>query len=153
MKRLLFSLFVLAAIADARAQAPAAPKEKETSVPFATPARNWVLPIFTDKEGYRSMTLRGSEVRPGANTIAVKDFSVTVFSGNAAATVDSVLLSSSAIFFPKDQRATGDGTVRLIRDDSVLTGEGWAYDHAGQKVSIQRKVRVEFQAQLNDVLK
>jgi hypothetical protein len=28
------------------------------------PAKNWVLPLFTAKEGFRSMTLRGSEVKP-----------------------------------------------------------------------------------------
>src|SRR4051794_37849917 len=53
-------------------------KRKEASVRRAAaaanltaPAVNWVLPIFTDKEGYRSMTLRGSEVRPSERSIAV----------------------------------------------------------------------------------
>src|SRR5687767_1875996 len=32
------------------------------AAPAPAPAVNWVLPIFTDKEGYRSMTLRGTEV-------------------------------------------------------------------------------------------
>jgi hypothetical protein len=50
-------------------------------------------------------------------------------------------------------RAAGDGTVRLIRDDIEVTGSGWNYDHPGKKVSITRNVRVVFAAQLNDILK
>ncbi len=117
------------------------------------PAVNWVLPIFTDKEGYRSMTLRGSEVRPAGKSIAVTDLSITVFSGDAAAQVDTILLSPAAIFSPKENVARGDSAVRLIRDDVEITGVGWRYDHAGKKVSLQQSVRVVFRAQLNDILK
>lgn len=120
----------------------------------ASPATNWVLPIFTDKEGYRMLTLRGSQIRPaGTDAIDVTDLSITVFSGDAKAHVDSVLLSSQATFFPKVNRAAGDGAVRLIRDDIEVTGSGWNYDHVGKKVSIARNVRVVFAAQLNDILK
>lgn len=122
--------------------------------PTTTPAVNWVLPIFTDREGHRSMTLRGSEVRPAAGgSIAVTDLSITIFSGDAAAKVDSVLLSPSAKFFPKEQRASGDKSVRLIQDTIEVTGEDWTYDHAAKKVSINKNVRVTFRAQLNDILK
>ena len=141
MQRALLTLLLLAAAA--RAQAPA-----------TAPAVNWVLPLFTDKEGFRTMTLRGSEVRPGAhNSIAVRDLNITVFSGDAAARVDNVLLSPVADFFPKENRAAGDGPVRLIRDDVEVTGVGWTYDHAAKKVSLQSRVHVTFRAQLNDILK
>lgn len=100
------------------------------------------------------MTLRGSEVRPAAGgSIAVTDLSITVFSGDADAKVDSVLLSPSATFFPKEQRASGDKSVRLIQDTIEVTGEDWTYDHAAKKVSINKNVRVTFRAQLNDILK
>ncbi|MGH7944566.1 MAG: LPS export ABC transporter periplasmic protein LptC, partial [Opitutaceae bacterium] len=111
------------------------------------------LPIFTDKEGYRSMTLRGSEVRPAGRSIAVTDLSITIFSGDAKTTVDSVLLSPAAVFLPRENRARGDKSVRLIRDDVEVTGVGWDYDHASKKVSLQQNVRVTFRAQLNDILK
>jgi hypothetical protein len=120
---------------------------------FSAPAVNWVLPIFTDKEGYRSMTLRGSEVRPVGRTIAVTDLSITIFSGDAATTVDSMLLSPSAVFLPKENRAHGDKSVRFIRDDIEVTGVGWNYDHSAKKVSLEHNVRVTFRAQLNDILK
>ncbi len=122
--------------------------------PVAVPAKNWVLPLFTAKEGFRSMTLRGSEVRPvGTERVEVTDFSITVFSGDAAANVETMLLSPAASFFPKAKRAAGEKSVRLIRDDIEVTGEGWTYDHAGKKVSLARNVRVVFPAQLNDILK
>jgi hypothetical protein len=132
--------------------APAAtPPSNEPT--FSSPAVNWVLPLFTDKEGFRSMTLRGSEVRPIGRSIAVTDLSITIFSGDAATTVDSMLLSPSAVFLPKENLARGDKSVRFIRDDIEVTGVGWTYDHAAKKVSLQQNVRVTFRAQLNDILK
>ena len=119
----------------------------------ASPAINWVLPMFTDKEGFRSMTLRGTEVRPVGKSIAVTDLSITIFSGDAKAQVDSILLSPAAVFSPKENRAGGDSAVRLIRDDVEVTGTGWTYDHAARKVSLRENVRVSFRAQLNDILK
>lgn len=121
--------------------------------PLTAPAVNWVLPIFTDKEGFRSMTLRGSEVRPAGKTIAVTDLNITIFSGDAKAAVDSILLSPQATFLPKEQQARGINSVRFIRDDIEVTGLGWTYDHAAKKVSLQQNVRVTFRAQLNDILK
>jgi hypothetical protein len=135
-----------------RAQAPAR-NVAPASESAGPPAVNWVLPIFTDKEGYRSMTLRGSEVRPSSRSIAVTDLSITIFSGDAATRVDSMLLSPSAEFYPKENRATGSKSVRFIRDDFEVTGVGWVYDHAAKKVSLQSNVRVTFRAQLNDILK
>ena len=120
----------------------------------AAPATNWVLPLFTDKEGFRSMTLRGSEVRPvGTKQIAVTDLSITVFSGDAAARVDTILMSPAATFFPKENRASGEKTVRLIRDDIEVTGENWTYDHAAQTVIIRKNTRIVFREQLRDILK
>ena len=121
--------------------------------PAPAPAVNWVLPLFTDKEGYRSMTLRGSEVRPSNNSVAVTNLSITIFSGDADAKVDSILLSPEANFFPKAERASGSQAVRFIQGEIEVTGFGWTYDHAARKVSLQRNVRVTFNAQLNDILK
>lgn len=132
----------------------AASKTASDASPPTAPAVNWVLPIFTDREGYRSMTLRGTSVRPGADgSIAVEDLNVTVFDEKPDPKVDTVLLSPSALFFPKQNLARGDKAVRLIRDDIEVTGVGWSYDHAAKKVSLHHNVRVTFRAQLNDILK
>jgi hypothetical protein len=116
---------------------------------FSTPAVNWVLPLFTDQDGYRSMTLRGATVKPaGANGIAVTELNVTVFSGDAAARVETVLLSQDATFYTKDTRVTGEKNVRVLRDELEVTGENWSYDHNGKKVSIRKNVRVVYRAPL-----
>lgn len=147
----LFLSFSVLACAALRAQAPA------PSVPASgpAPAQNWVLPIFTDKEGYRSMTLRGSEVRPspGGKSIVVTNLNITIFSGDEKAQVDSVLLSPAALFQPKENRASGDSTVRFIRDDIEVTGTGWTYDHKTKNISLRQDVRVTFRAELKDILK
>ena len=137
-----------------RAQsAPAAPATPPAET-AANPAKNWVLPLFTAKEGFRTMTLRGSEVRPvGTNRIDVTDLNITVFSGDAVSRVETMLLSPAASFFPKDKQASGKKSVRLIRDDIEVTGEDWVYNHDAKTVTLARHVRVVFTAQLNDILK
>jgi hypothetical protein len=125
----------------------------KSSTPAAAPAINWVLPLFSDKEGHRTMTLRGTEVRPTGQTITVTNLNITIFSGDAAAKVDSILLSPRAVFFPKENRASGDQSVRFIQDDIEVTGTRWTYDHAAKKVSLRENVRVTVAAKLNDILK
>jgi hypothetical protein len=124
-----------------------------TPAPAPAPAYNWVLPLFADKDGHRTMTLRGTEVRPAGKDIAVTNLSITVFTGDAKAQVDSILLSPLAVFQTKEQRARGDRSVRFIQDDIEVTGQRWTYDHAARKVSLQENVRVTFRAKLNDILK
>lgn len=120
--------------------------------PAAAPAQNWETKIFT-KEGFRSMILRGTEVRlAAANRYDVLDLSITIFSGRADAHVDSILLSPVASFFAKEDRANGDKAVRLIRDDMEITGEQWTYLHAERKVTIRKNTRVVFHASLPDLL-
>ncbi len=117
------------------------------------PAVNWVLPLFSDKDGHRIMTLRGTEVRPVGAAITVTNLNITIFSGDATARVDSILLSPRAVFLPKENRAHGDESVRFIQDDIEVTGSRWTYDHAARKVSLRENVRVTFDAKLNDILK
>jgi hypothetical protein len=127
--------------------------EPAQEVAVAPPARNWTLPLFT-KEGYRQMTLRGDEVRPvTADRIDVTGLSVTVFSGDPAAKVDSVLLSPEATFLVNEKIAKGEKSVRVVRDDVEVTGEGWTYDYNEKKVLISRHAHVVFQSVLPDILK
>ncbi|HVU34619.1 MAG TPA: LPS export ABC transporter periplasmic protein LptC [Opitutaceae bacterium] len=117
-------------------------------------AAGWEFPIFTDKEGYHVLTLRGAQAEIiSADQVNVTDFSAFVFSGDASERVETVLLSPQATFYPKLYRATGDSPVRLIHDDIEVTGRGWTYDHNTKKVSLAHDVRVTFHAQLSDILK
>jgi len=123
--------------------------------PSSAPAKNWEMSVFT-KEGPRSMILRGSEARlGGSNRYDVTDISITIFSGKADAHVDSILLSPSATFVAgnnRDYRASGEKSVRLIREDMEITGEQWTYLHAERKVTIQKNSRVVFHTPLPDLI-
>lgn len=118
-----------------------------------SPAVNWVLPIFSDREGHRLMKLQGTEVRPVEGRIAITNLMITTFTGDARAAVDSILLSPRAVFSPKDHTARGEQTVRFIQDDVEVTGTRWAYDHAAKKVSLEGDVRVTFRARITDILR
>ncbi len=120
---------------------------------ISPPARNWTLPLFT-REGYHQMTLRGDEVRPQtADRIDIVGLNVTVFSGGPDARVDSVLLSPEATFLINEKVASGDKSVRLVRDDLEVTGEGWRYSYNEKKVLISRHAHVVFHSALPDILK
>jgi hypothetical protein len=117
------------------------------------PAKNWEMKLFT-KEGPLSMILRGSEVtQRNANRYDFVNLNITTFSGKADRKVESVLLSPSASFFPKDNRAEGDESVRLIRDDMEITGTQWTYERTVNRVSIHKNNRVVFHAELPDLLR
>jgi lipopolysaccharide export system protein LptC len=117
------------------------------------PVKNFVLPLFS-KEGPRTVTLRGSAAsRPSEKQIDIVDLNLTRFSGDANQRIDDILLAPSASFFPEQHLAKGDQAVRLIRDDMEINGEVWTYNHARQKVTIDKNVRVVLHAQLKEVLK
>jgi hypothetical protein len=125
------------------------------------PAQNWEMKIFTP-EGYRSMILRGTEVRvASANRFDVVDLNITTFAGGADSKVDTIVLSPAASFFAKENRANGNKSVRLIRDDMEIFGEQWTCllfpatqsTGAQYKVSIQKNNRVVFHAALPDLLR
>ena len=143
MKRLLAPLCLLACCSLALAADPAA----------LAPAKNWVMPLFS-KQGFRSMTLRGSEARANAeNELKVANLNLTVFSGDAASRVETVLLSPAATFLPKQNQAHGEKGVRLIRDDLEAAGTRWTYDHGQKKVSLHDRVRIVFNTEIKDLLK
>jgi len=121
----------------------------------SAPAKNWVWPRFT-REGYRWMTLRGTEVREvSADQIDIVDLNITVFSRDAAAQTDSSILSPAASFFIRENRATGSQSVRLIdyAHNMEVTGEQWTYEPDLKKISIARNVRVVIHAPPPNLLK
>ena len=124
------------------------PGSAVADAPLAPPARNWILPLFT-KEGFRQMTLRGDEVRPITNDqIDISGVVVTVYSGDALARVDSVISSPEATYMIGEKVARGDRSVRLVRDDVVVTGEKWTYLYNEKKVIIARNAHVVFHLSL-----
>ena len=139
MKLLRLSLLALAACAAATAA--------------DAPAKNWVLPLFT-KEGFRSMTARGSEAGlSGPHQFEVIDLNLTLYSGDSTSTVETILLAPAATFLPDEKIARGEKSVRLIRDDLEATGTRWVCRQADKKISLDGGVRVIFHAALADILK
>ncbi|HND62088.1 MAG TPA: hypothetical protein PLB90_11470 [Opitutaceae bacterium] len=125
----------------------------DAAEPGYAPALNWVLPVFT-RDNHRSMTLRGAKaVFPSTREVNVVDLNLTVFSGDAANRVETVILSSAATFRPQESAAEGRDGVRVIRDDLEATGRDWTYLHAQKKVSLQGNVRIVFNAELKHLLK
>jgi hypothetical protein len=119
---------------------------------ITAPAMNWALPFFT-KEGHHAMTARGSEMRYiNANHVEVIDLNLTVFSGDAAAKVETILLSPAATFLPNDRIARGEKSVRFIGDDIEASGRQWTYWQQEKKISLQGDVRVTFRAELKNLL-
>jgi len=119
---------------------------------ITAPAMNWALPFFT-KEGHHAMTARGSEMRYiNANHVEVIDLNLTVFSGDAAAKVETILLSPAATFLPNDRIARGEKSVRFIGDDIEASGRQWTYWQQEKKISLQGDVRVTFRAELKNIL-
>jgi len=121
----------------------------------AAPAKNLSMRLFTP-QGYHQMDLQGNEARSiSSDQIDIVDMNIAVFSGDAAARPDSVILSPAASFFLRESRASGDGAVRLIdyRNNFEVTGEQWVYENTRKKISIARNVRVVIHAALPDLLK
>ena len=119
---------------------------------ITAPAKNWVLPMFT-KEGFRSMTARGTEARlVTANHFEVVDLNLTLFSSDAVTRVETILLSPAATFLPNEKIARGEKSVRFIGDDIEASGTRWVYRHEEKKISLEGDVRVIFSAELKNLL-
>jgi hypothetical protein len=120
----------------------------------SAPAKNWVWPRYT-REGYRWMTLRGTEVREvSADQIDIVDLNITVFSRDAAAATDSSILSPAASYLIHENRASGSQSVRVIdyAHNMEVTGEQWTYEPELKKISIARNVRVVIHTPPSDLL-
>ena len=146
----LLALAASVAVATAAADGPPA-----AGLAGSAPAKNLSMRLFTP-QGYHQMNLQGNEARSvSSDRIDIVDMNIAVFSGDATARIDSVILSPAASFFLHESRASGDGAVRLIdyRNNFEVTGEQWVYENTLKKISIARNVRVTIHAALPDLLK
>ena len=134
------------------AAAPALARDS-TRISGDAPIINFRLPAYTTPDGYRAWLVRGSEARIlGPNDIAIKELTLTVYSGDARNRVETVILSPAATVSPEDQVAAGDSPIRVINDNFEATGTGWRYEHKEKKVSISRQVRVVLHSELKNLL-
>lgn len=119
----------------------------------AAPIKNFRLPTFT-VEGFREFMLRAGEaILPTPGQINVREMELTLFTRTAEEQIDAMLAAPSASFFPKDQVARGDESMRLERTDLTVTGASWTYDHKAQKLTITRDAHIILRAPIGDVIK
>lgn len=124
-----------------------------TAADLAGWLENWSLPQFS-KEGHRTMTARGTRARvdPVHHQYEVVDLNLTLFSGDAATRVETILLSPSATFLPNENIAHGEKSVRFIGENIEASGTRWVYRHGEKKISLDGDVRVTFSAELENLL-
>ena len=82
----------------------------------------------------------------------VVDLNLTLFSGDAASRVETILLSPAATFLPDDKVAQGEKSVRFIGDEIEASGTRWVYRHGEKKISLDGSVHVTFNAELKNLL-
>lgn len=126
--------------------------QSATRIASNTPVINFRLPTFTP-EGYRAWLLRGSEAMfTDDDHLAVKELSLTIFTGNADDRIDTMLLSPSARIVLSSQTASGEETIRMINGTYEATGRGWTYLHKDKKVLLHKHVRVVIRSELQNFL-
>jgi hypothetical protein len=138
----LVSLGLLAAV-------PAAPPPAGT----AAAVNGSTLQTFT-REGYRHMLLRATTMKATRERVDLTGMNLSIFSGDAAERIETILLSPEATFLPDAETAFGEKTVRFIHgDDLEASGTKWNYVHKEKRISLDGNVRVVFRAELQDILK
>jgi hypothetical protein len=131
----------------------AAPPAGGPQIRTNTPIRNFSLPSFNEK-GFRTMLVRGREATLlGKTEATLSDMTLTIFSGDEAARVETVFLSTAAVVRSDERIIHGDESVRVINDDFELLGKDWRYEHDLRKINIRQGARVVFKAELKDILK
>ncbi len=134
------------------AAAALAPGQVTTRVTSDAPIVNFRLPTFT-ADGHREWLVRGSEARmPSLQEVDVRELTLTIFSGDAAERIDTMILSPVARVLPEQQTVAGPETIRVINDELEASGADWSYDHRAKRISIRKDVRVAFRAELRNLL-
>jgi|GEM_PF-254109 len=153
------TLIALASHARANDTATTAPAAQETARPLGeralsprAPLSQFRLPTF-NAEGHRSMLIESSEAIVGPSQIELTNLNLTLFDGTAQNAIETILLSPHATALTDQETISGEGPVRIIRDDVEITGTGWRYEHAQRKVSIAKNTHIRFQSALPDLLR
>jgi len=152
MTALLAAALLVALASHVRAAKPQETITPPNGLSTRAPLNQFRLPTFNN-EGHRSMLIESSEAIVGPSQIELTNLNLTLFDGTARNTVETILLSPQATALTNEETISGEGPVRIIRDDVEITGIGWRYEHAQRKVSIAKNTRIRFQSSLPDLLR
>jgi lipopolysaccharide export system protein LptA len=143
------------AAAPAAPSAPAADSGKNI---FANvPIKNPRYPGFNDA-GNRIYLLTGKQAAFINNRqIDIRELSFTQYPGDGSSTVQAAITAPTASVFFDDNRQSpriaGSDSVHLVHENELdVTGEDWSYDHAQQKLNINKNARVICKAPLKNIL-
>lgn len=136
---------------------PACPLLAQAPATGSAPIKNFTYEMFEPVEGkwVRTGFIRGEEGKVSASRIDVGNMQLTVYAKDAPNRVDTVLMAPSASIVIKDDNAvaTGESSIRIVRDDLDASGQKWRYDHNRKTVVIDGQVHVIIRAELKDILK
>ncbi|MCF3648354.1 hypothetical protein [Synoicihabitans lomoniglobus] len=117
------------------------------------PVKNYAVSFFSD-EGYPRVRVQGGSADLSDTAhIRLGEMALTLYSGDADRTIDTVLIAPIAILTPETEVVTGPATVRLERRDVTVQGEDWSYEHQERRIHIRRKAHVVFKTGLANILK
>lgn len=123
----------------------------------SAPIKNFTYEIFEPVEGkwLRTGFIKGEEGKVSASQVDVVNMHLTVYAKDAPSRIDTVLMAPTASVVIKDDNAvaTGESSIRIVRDDLDASGQKWRYDHNRKTVVIDGKVHVIIRAELKDILK
>ncbi|AHF93481.1 hypothetical protein OPIT5_28065 [Opitutaceae bacterium TAV5] len=119
----------------------------------SAPIRDFKLPLFTDA-GLRQSLMIAREGRVlSPDHIIVFDMQLTLFTEDAANKPETIVTSSLAEAFVKDQTVQGERDVNIVRTDFQASGSDWSYNHKEQHIFINRDAHLVFQAEITNILK
>lgn len=74
---------------------------------------------------------------------------LTIFSGDAHQILETVIESDDAVFDLAENRATSDAPIHISSTSFDIRGEGWSWDSAQGRVTIDRSVTIRFSQKLD----
>ncbi len=120
------------------------------------PIQNLKIPTF-DTNGRRTRLMTGREaLYLNANEIKITDLEITLYATDGTGKILTTLASPEALVKLEDKKlnARGPDLIRIQYQNLLeLTGHDWTYDHAQQKITLNRDVRVTYQISLPQLLK
>lgn len=107
------------------------------------------LPSY-NAESYREWTLSGEEGNYKEDSLfEVSGMRLSIFSGDAHQLLETVIESDEAVFDLAENRATSDAPIHISSTSFDIRGEGWSWDSAQGRVTIDRSVTIRFSQKLD----
>jgi len=125
----------------------------QTRITTTAPLSGYTLTFFGDSGYPRALVEGATADLNDRDRIALTGVKLTLYTDDADQQIESILTAPDAVLEPETELVSGEGMVRLQREDLTVTGEAWTYDHAAKRIQIHRRAHIVFRAPLPDLLK